>query len=54
MEAKHILHLRLKERESSGPHVTESEHVGLNGRVALFITNAVGTMCFGQAGAPNL
>ncbi len=44
MEAKHFLHLRLKEREKHGPHVTDNEHVGFNGRIAVIITNVVGTM----------
>lgn len=35
---------RIKEREQAGPHLTTHEHVGLNGRIALAITNAVGTM----------
>ncbi|MDE1907457.1 MAG: hypothetical protein KGH75_13515, partial [Rhodospirillales bacterium] len=44
MEARHFLHLRLKERESHGPHVTDKEHIGINGRLAVFITDTVGTM----------
>ncbi|MDE2318457.1 MAG: hypothetical protein KGK02_02020 [Rhodospirillales bacterium] len=44
MEARHFLHLRLKERESHGPHVTDKEHIGLNGRLAVLITDTVGTM----------
>jgi hypothetical protein len=44
MEAKNFLHLRLTERAKHGPHVTDNEHIGLNGRVALVITNIVGTM----------
>ncbi|MBU6424876.1 MAG: hypothetical protein KGQ69_00920 [Rhodospirillales bacterium] len=44
MDAGHFLHIRLRERESRGPHVTGDEAVGLNGRIAVFITNTVGTM----------
>jgi hypothetical protein len=44
MEALHFLHSRLKEREQHGPHVTDNEHVGLNGRIAVIITDVVGTM----------
>jgi hypothetical protein len=44
MEALHFLRLRLKEREQHGVHVTEQEHVGLNGRIAVLITDLVGTM----------
>jgi hypothetical protein len=44
MEALHFLRLRLKEREQHGVHVTEQEHVGLNGRIAVIITDLVGTM----------
>jgi len=44
MDARHFIHLRLKERELNGAHVTDREHIGFNGRVALLITNAVGTM----------
>jgi hypothetical protein len=44
MEALHFLRLRLKEREQHGAHVTEQEHVGLNGRIAVLITDLVGTM----------
>lgn len=44
MEARNFLHLRLKERALHGPHVTDKERVGLNGRIAVLITNTVGTM----------
>lgn len=44
MEARRFLHLRLKERESHGPHVTDKERIGLNGRIAVLITGTVGTM----------
>ncbi|MEI6288489.1 MAG: hypothetical protein WCP18_02835 [bacterium] len=35
---------RLKERSKTGPHLTEDEHLGFNGRLALLITKMVGTM----------
>ncbi|MGA0599638.1 hypothetical protein ACO2Q3_02930 [Caulobacter sp. KR2-114] len=41
---EHAAHQRLKEREAIGPHLTKHERMGFNGRVALLITNAVGTM----------
>ncbi len=45
-KVEHIPNPRIKEREAAGPHLTkhEHEHMGLNGRIALIITNAVGTM----------
>ena len=44
MKLEHFPNQRLKEREKTGPHLTAQEHLGLNGRIALVITNAVGTM----------
>jgi hypothetical protein len=41
---KHTPNPRIKEREETGPHLTERERVGLNGRIALVITDVVGTM----------
>ena len=35
---------RLLEREKAGPHLTRHEHMGFNGRIAVLITDAVGTM----------
>ena len=35
---------RVKAREKAGPHLTAHEHVGLNGKIAVAITNIVGTM----------
>ena len=35
---------RLAERAKHGPQLSTAEHVGLNGRIATVITNAVGTM----------
>lgn len=39
MVAAHIV-----QREKAGPHLTTHEHVGLNGKIAVAITNVVGTM----------
>jgi len=44
METKHIPDPRIAERKKSGPHLTTDEHVGFNGKLALFITNSVSTM----------
>jgi len=41
---KHIPHPRIEERSKIGPHLTDQEHVGLNGRLAMLITNMVSTM----------
>jgi hypothetical protein len=40
----HIPHPRIEERAKIGPHLTEHEHVGFNGRLAMLITNMVSTM----------
>lgn len=40
----HLSHARIEERKKAGPHLYRSQHVGFNGRLALFITNGVGTM----------
>ena len=37
-------HPRIAEREAHGPQLTKNEQVGFNGRVAIIITNMVGTM----------
>jgi hypothetical protein len=42
MTIEYAPHPRIRERR--GPHLTVHEHVGFNGRLALLITNAVGTM----------
>jgi hypothetical protein len=44
MMDEHVTNPRLSERKKSGPHLSKDERVGLNGRIALVITNAVGTM----------
>ncbi|MBB2931577.1 hypothetical protein [Paraburkholderia silvatlantica] len=36
--------VRVEERKKTGPHLTTHEHVGLNGKIAVAITNVVGTM----------
>ena len=41
---EHTPNARIEERSKSGPHLTKHEQLGFNGRVAMFITNAVGTM----------
>ena len=37
-------HPRIVEREKVGPHLTTQEHLGFNGRIAVFITSRFGTM----------
>ena len=44
MKSEHLPHIRLKERAQAGPHLTKHEQIGFNGRFAMIITNAVGTM----------
>jgi hypothetical protein len=44
MNADYDPNVRIKERDKTGPHLTTHEHVGLNGKIAVMITNAVGTM----------
>ncbi len=41
---QHIPNPRIEERAKSGPHLIKHEHVGFNGRLAMLITSAVGTM----------
>lgn len=41
---EHRPHQRIARRTESGPPRTTDEHVGLNGRIALALTTAVGTM----------
>ena len=40
----HIPHPWIEKRKEAGPHLTEKEHLGLNGRIAIFITRKFGTM----------
>ena len=44
MTNTHIPHPRLGERAKEKPPLTKYEHLGFNGRLALLITSAVGTM----------
>jgi hypothetical protein len=44
MTVEHTPNPRLAERAKAGPHLRKDEHVGFNGRVAILITNSVGTM----------
>ncbi len=40
----HTPHPRIEERAKEKPHLTKDEHIGFNGRLAVLITGAVGTM----------
>jgi len=42
--ATHVPNQRINERAEIGPHLIKHEHLGFNGRLALLITNKVGTM----------
>jgi hypothetical protein len=44
MPVSHTADHRLAERAKHGPQLSTAEHVGINGRIAMVITNAVGTM----------
>jgi hypothetical protein len=44
IDFQHSPHPRISARKTAGPPKAADEHVGLNGRVALVITTAVGTM----------
>ena len=44
MAMTHESHPQIEARAKLGPHLTEHEHPGFNGRLATIITNAVGTM----------
>lgn len=44
MTVQHTPHPRIAERAKAGPHTTKKEQLGFNGRVAILITNLVGTM----------
>ncbi len=44
VQFEHRPHLRIVERRRSGPPTTVDEHVGINGKIALALTAAVGTM----------
>ncbi|MBL7097381.1 MAG: hypothetical protein ISS15_06975 [Alphaproteobacteria bacterium] len=40
----HLPHPRIADRLRDGPALIEKEHIGFNGRLAILITNGVGTM----------
>lgn len=44
MTNTHTPNPRIEERAKTGPHLIKNERVGFNGRLALLLTNAVGTM----------
>ena len=44
MKHEHIPNPRIEERKKYGVHVTNDEHVGINGRIAVAITTVVSTM----------
>ena len=44
MKTEYAARARLEERKAAGPHLTVHEHLGFNGRLAILITSAVGTM----------
>lgn len=44
LNIKHTPHSWIEERAKVGPHLTRGEHLGLNGRLAVFITNKFGSM----------
>jgi hypothetical protein len=44
MKFPHIPHPRILERQKDGPKLIQDEQVGFNGRLAILITNTVGTM----------
>jgi uncharacterized membrane protein len=44
MANTHIPHPRIEERKSEKPHLIKDEHLGFNGRLAVFITTKFGKM----------
>ncbi len=44
MTSTHVPHPWIEERKKEGPQLTGHEHLGLNGRLAVFITNKFGSM----------
>lgn len=40
----HTPHPQIEERQRTGPHLTKNEQTGFNGKLAVIITAAVGTM----------
>lgn len=41
---QHTSHPWIEERAKTGPHLTKNQHLGFNGRLAVFITSKFGTM----------
>jgi hypothetical protein len=41
---EHRHHPRVEEREKTGPPKIKDEHVGINGKIRLYVTTVVGTM----------
>ncbi len=44
MKIEHKPHAQIAKRSKAGPHLTKHENLGFNGRFAMIITDAVGTM----------
>lgn len=44
VKVEHVPNPRIKEREAHGPQLIKAELDGFNGKIAVLITNAVGTM----------
>ncbi len=44
MVFEHKKHPHIEERKKSGPPKTKSEYIGINGKIAIVLTSAVGTM----------
>ena len=44
IDFQHVPHPRIAARKEAGPPKTVDEHVGINGKIALSLTTAVGTM----------
>lgn len=44
MTNTHISHPRIQDRKKSGPYLIKQGHLGFNGRIAILLTNIVGTM----------
>lgn len=44
LKKTHIPHLWIEQRKKEGPHLTKHEHLGFNGRLAVFITKNFGSM----------
>jgi len=44
IDFKHLIHPHIEDRKKTGPSKTRDSSVGVNGRIALVLTTAVGTM----------